>query len=110
MEAAINDFQFSIEWPPLTKNRPGPDYDQHLQFELVNDLSGPVQVYMEMKSATEEEAIQHFEKKAEHAAFLAQIAGPIDAMTGQPTEPDQPIENPDEPATENENEGENVNL
>jgi len=109
MEAAINDFQFSIEWPPLTKNRPGPDYDQHLQFELVNDLSGPVQIYMEMKSATEDEAMEHFEKKAEHAEFLAQLAGPV-AMTGQPTEPDQPIENPDEPATENENEGENVNV
>lgn len=91
---AINNFELSIDWPPLTKNRPGPEFDQHMQFELVNDISGQVQVYMEMKGATEEEALEHFEQKARHAAYLAQIAPQVDPLTGQTEQPEVMPEEP----------------
>jgi hypothetical protein len=91
---AINNFELSIDWPPLTKNRPGPEFDQHMQFELVNDISGQVQVYMEMKGATEEEALEHFEQKARHAAYLAQIAPQVDPLTGQTAQPEVMPEEP----------------
>jgi hypothetical protein len=93
---AINDFELSIDWPPLTKNRPGPDFDQHLQFEMVNEISGPVQVYMQMTGATEEEALEHFEQKARQAAYLAQIAPQVDPLTGQPIQPETMPEEPTE--------------
>ena len=38
---------------------------------------------------TEEEAIEHFEKKAEHDAFLASIAPPPPPMPGQEVPVDQ---------------------
>ena len=84
IQAALADFSLSVQWPPLTKNRPGPDYDQHNQFLLVNELSSPIQVYQEMAGISEQEAIEHFEKAAEHKQFLQQLAGPVDPMTGQP--------------------------
>lgn len=107
LSSAIDNFAFSIQWPPLTKNRPGPDYDQHLQFELVNDLSSPVQIYMDMTGATEDEAIEHFEQKAEHARILTSLA-PVDPMVDplavpvEPVEPEDSQENADENGMEAE--------
>ena len=89
INTAIENFDMSVQWPPLTKNRPGPDYDQHLQFEMINGLVSPVQVMQEMTGMTEAEAIEHFEKKAEHEAFLASIAPPPLPMPGQEVPADQ---------------------
>lgn len=93
IQAAIADFDMSVQWPPLTKNRPGPDYDAHLQFELVNGLVSPVQVLMEMTGMTEQEAIEHFAKKAEHDAYLQSIA---------PPPPEMPVDPNAEPGDETE--------
>ena len=113
---AINNFDLSIQWPPLTKNRPGPDYDQHLQFELVNQLSSEIQVYMQMTGSTEQEAVEHFEQAANHRQFLQELAGPpVDPMTGIPVvanpegetevEPEtEPTEEPEENEENEENE------
>ena len=104
---AIDNFELNIEWPSLTKNRPGEAYDAHLQFELVNEIKNVVQVYMEMTGATEQEALEHFEKKAEYDRFLQSLApAPVDPMTGQPMAPaGGEMEPATDPIPENEEEG-----
>jgi hypothetical protein len=60
---------------------------------------------MDMTGATEDEANEHFQKKAEHTAYLASLA-PVDPLAN-PLEP-TPVapENPDETANESGMEGE----
>lgn len=91
INAAIATFDMSIEWAPLTKNRPGPDFDSHLQFLLVNGLASPVQVIQKMTGMTEEEALNMLTKKAEHEAYLASIAPPMPGVdeTGQEPETEE---------------------
>ena len=67
---AVQNFDLSVQWAPLTKNRPGPDYDQHLQFELINSLSSEIQVYQQMTGCTREEALEHFAELAEDKQTL----------------------------------------
>ena len=103
INAAIADFDMSVQWPPLTKNRPGPDYDAHLQFELINGLVSPIQVMQEMTGMSETEAIEHFEKKAEQDAFLQSIAPLPPPIPGQEMPIDQAE---DQNETESDDSGE----
>lgn len=84
INAAIDTFDMSIDWPPLAKNRPGPDFDAHLQFLLINGLASPVQVIQQMTGQTEEEALESLTKKAEHEAYLASIAPPVPGAEAAP--------------------------
>jgi hypothetical protein len=107
INAAIDNFDMSVQWTPLTKNRPGPDYDQHQQFELINGMVSVVQAIMESKGMTEAEAIEHIAKKAEHDALIASMAPPMPEPAAEPnaepqpeTEDEQPEEQPEEDTEE----------
>lgn len=83
IDAALANFDLAIQWAPLTKNRPGPDFDAHAEFELRNGLASEVQVWMEQHGATREEAYQHFEEAAEDIKFTRAL---------MPEEQQQPVD------------------
>jgi hypothetical protein len=99
INAAIDNFDMSVQWTPLTKNRPGPDYDQHQQFELINGMVSVVQAIMESKGMTEAEAIEHVAKKAEHDALIASLAPPMPEPAAEPNAEPEP-EDEQEPETQ----------
>jgi len=86
---AIADFDMSVQWAPLTKNRPGPDYDAHIENEINLGMMSVIQALMESKGMTEEEAIEHMRKGIEHRLFIdsllpQQTAGaPVDGKDQQ---------------------------
>lgn len=98
--AAIDSFDLSIQWPPLTKNRPGPDYDQHVQFQLVNQLVSEVQAYQELTGATRDEAFEHFAELAEDKQFLAALMPAPDIAGAMPDETAADSEDAGETAAE----------
>lgn len=48
----------SFRWPPMTKNRPGPDRDAHDAFLLQTQQKSRVQILMDNENLTEEEATE----------------------------------------------------
>lgn len=87
--AALADFDMSVQWPPLMKNRPGPDFDNHIRGMLDSGLYDPIQAYMEAKSVTREEAYQHFAEAAENKQYLISIGLTEDPQQQQQGQQDQ---------------------
>lgn len=88
---AIDNFDMSIQWAPLTKNRPGPDYDQSQQFQLINGMMSEMQAWQERTGATDEETQEHFIRMYENKAFVADLTAkyvPIVEPTSVPPEGD----------------------
>lgn len=77
INAAIESFDMSIQWPPLTKNRPGPDFDQSQQFQLINSMVSEIQAWQERTGATELEAYEHFERMYRDKVFIANLASQV---------------------------------
>ena len=61
LRAAAVNLNMSFRWPPMTKNRPGPDRDAHDAFLLQNKLKSRVALVMDNESMTEEEATAYVE-------------------------------------------------
>jgi hypothetical protein len=105
--AAIDDYDLSIQWPPLTKNRPGTEFDQHVQMRAVNGWDSPIQSHMMLTGSTEPESIEHFERMAEHKKLLDALMPPEPMPSigpdGQPVPPD---ETEDETETESNEDAE----
>ena len=57
LAAAAASLSMTFRWPPMTKNRPGPDRDAHDAFLLQNQLASRVQIIMDNEQLTEEEAM-----------------------------------------------------
>jgi hypothetical protein len=55
--AVAANLSMTFRWPPMTKNRPGPDRDAHDAFLLQNQLASRVQIIMDNEGLTEEEAM-----------------------------------------------------
>lgn len=91
---AITSFDMAIQWAPLTKNRPGPDFDQGQQFEIVNGLISEIQAWQARTGGTREEAIEHFVQMAEDRqliqSLMPQPEPMVDPATDEPG--DQPVE------------------
>lgn len=104
---AVQHFDMSVQWPPLTKNRPGPDYDQHLQFQLINSLSSEIQVYQEMTGSTRQEAEEHFAELAQDKALLMSIMPQPEPLpeADQPPQGEQETEDDQEAEPQETEEG-----
>jgi hypothetical protein len=95
MTAAITNYDLTVQWPPLTKNRPGDEFDKHIQMRAVNGWDSPIQSQMQLTGSTEAEAIEHFERMAEHKKLLDVLMPPMvdpamaDPMAEQPENEDE---------------------
>ena len=96
---AIENFDLALEWPPLTKNRPGKDFDAHVQMRAVNGWDSPIQSHMTLTGCTEDEAIEHFASKAEHDKLIMALS-PQPAIEPMPEEDGQDRSDGGEPAEE----------
>ena len=57
LSAVAQNLSMTFRWPPMNKNRPGPDRDAHDAFLLQNQLASRVQIIMDNEGLTEEEAM-----------------------------------------------------
>ena len=73
INAAIKSFDMAIQWAPMTKNRPGPDFDASQQFEIVNGMVSEIQAWQARTGATRDEAIRHFEQMAEDRQIIQSL-------------------------------------
>lgn len=114
---AANRLELAVTWGNPIKRRPGPDFDQHQQFEIVNGLTSKTKAIAEAKNLTREQAAEEVERinrerLQEAAAERAITAASQPEMAGsQPTEASgndsQPAETSAEPPeTEVEADGE----
>jgi hypothetical protein len=55
--AASTNLSMTFRWPPMTKNRPGPDTDSPDAYLLQNQLASRVQIIMDNEQLTEDEAM-----------------------------------------------------
>lgn len=95
IDAAIANYDLTVQWPPLTKNRPGTEFDQHIQMRSVNGWDSPIQSQMALTGSTETEAIEHFQRMAEHRRIIDELMPPVvDTATAE------------QPVTESESESE----
>lgn len=85
INAAIESFDMSIQWAPMTKNRPGPDFDAAQQFEIVNGLASEIQIWQARTGCTREEAILHFEQMAEDRRIVQSLTPQPDTVPVDPT-------------------------
>lgn len=71
LERELADWQFSVHWPPLYVQLPGPERDAADDWRLQRGLVSKVGILQERYDFTEEEAFEALEKVAEQNARLA---------------------------------------
>jgi hypothetical protein len=84
LERVASDPSLRLAWPEPSIDLPGPDRDQADQFELVNDLTDPIELLMRRQGLTENEAIEQYrqiQRRKQIAAMLA--ADPAADLTAQ---------------------------
>lgn len=112
------DFDLVMNWGRSIKNRPGPDNDAHIQFELLNGLQSKAGAIAEIQGITLEQAREKLEEinedliaEATAAAQVTQITTPPALAQTQETAPmmdpeaeasdtEEPAEDPQEGETE----------
>ena len=83
-KAIQNDFDISINWGKSIKNRPGPDNDQHIQFELLNGLQSKAGAIAEIQGITLEQAREKLEEIQEDLIAEATAAQAVTQITTPP--------------------------
>lgn len=87
LRAAATNLHISFRWPPMTKNRPGPDRDAHDAFLLQNKLKSRVSLAMDNENMTEEEATAYVELELQRInaeeMLIAQAPLQIEAQQAQ---------------------------
>ena len=83
-KAIQNDFDLSINWGKSIKNRPGPDNDQHIQFELLNGLQSKAGAIAEIQGITLEQAREKLEEIQEDLLAEATAAQAVTQITTPP--------------------------
>lgn len=89
---AIDEFDLTVNWGKMEKSMPGPEYDQHLQFLIVNNLTSEVRAIAATEQITLEQAQEQLDqinaermaqakKNAEIAAAANPQPDPGDAVT-----------------------------
>lgn len=62
LQTSAENLSVSFMWPPMTKNRPGPDRDAHDAFLLQTQQKSRIEILMANENLTEEEAAIRVEK------------------------------------------------
>jgi hypothetical protein len=65
LRQAAENLAMTFRWPPMTKNRPGPDRDAHDAFTLQNKLKSRITIMMDNENMSEEEAAAYVQKQLE---------------------------------------------
>jgi hypothetical protein len=65
LRQAAENLAMTFRWPPMTKNRPGPDRDAHDAFMLQNKLKSRITIMMDNENMSEEEAAAYVQKQLE---------------------------------------------
>ena len=70
VQSVLDNWSFSLRWPSLYIQLPGPDRDQADDWRLSHSLVSLVGILQERQDLSEEEAFEHFEKVAQQNARL----------------------------------------
>jgi hypothetical protein len=70
LQAALEDWEFSIHWPTLYTQLPGPEKDAADDWRLERAMASKVQILMEREQLTEQEAFEALAKIADQNAQL----------------------------------------
>jgi hypothetical protein len=116
LSAVAADPSLRLAWPEVSIDLPGPDRDNADTFELVNDLTDPIELLMRRQGLTEPEAIEQYraiQRRKQIAAALAadpmaEVEMPADEQVDDVDErPDGQGENAEGDATPDMGIGEN---
>jgi hypothetical protein len=108
------DFDLVMNWGRSIKNRPGPDNDAHIQFELLNGLQSKAGAIAEIQGITLEQAREKLEEINEDLIAEATAAAQVTQITTPPAlaqaQDNAPMMDPEaevsDPETEDPQEGE----
>jgi hypothetical protein len=62
IQAALEDWQFTVKWPSLYIQLPGPEKDRSDEWRLQMGLTDKIQLLMEREDLSEQEAVERFEQ------------------------------------------------
>lgn len=103
IQAALDEWEFTIKWPSLFTQLPGPQRDQSDQAAIEMGLANKVSVLMARDGLTEDEAIEYLVKLAEQDDKLAAMGIDPKPAVPPPSNPFGPPQPGQPPAQTNPN-------
>jgi len=87
---AAGKLELTVTWGNPIKRRPGPDFDQHQQFEFVNGATSKTKYISEAYNMTREQAAEEVERVNRERLQEAEAERMIAAATWTPDRPELP--------------------
>lgn len=78
LQAALQDFDFSLRWGEAYSELPGPERDREDLFNLQLGLTDPVEILQRRQGFTQDEAMQHLRNLAARKEELTRLLGDRD--------------------------------